>query len=149
MTKRIYVGPGRYALVDDEDAERVARVDWFPAHGRTVYAKTGSTTIGANRRLMHRLIMRAEVGTIIDHINGNGLDNRKENLRFVTASENALNRFDHVRLDPHQTPDKIQLSPFQLPPNGAAHPLTRTPRSRRINRFRKVAKRQTELAAMK
>jgi hypothetical protein len=137
MAKRIYVGPGRYALVDDEDAERVAQTDWFPVHGRTVYARTGSARIGSNQRLMHRLIMRAAVGTIVDHINGDGLDNRKENLRLVTASENALNRFDHTRLDPHKTSDEIQPSPFQL-----EQPL----RARRLQRFRRVAKRQIELS---
>lgn len=41
---------------------------------------------------MHRLIMNAREGQIVDHINGNTLDNRRENLRFVTASQNAINR---------------------------------------------------------
>jgi hypothetical protein len=146
MAKRIYVGPGRYALVDDEDAERVAQTDWFPVHGRTVYARTGSTRIGSNQRLMHRLIMRAPVGTIIDHINGDGLDNRKGNLRFATASENALNRFDHTRLNRHRTSDKQQFSPFQLPAPPETHPLKQSPLTRRRERFRKVAKRQLELS---
>lgn len=42
--------------------------------------------------VMHRFIMNAGQGTQIDHVNHNGLDNRKKNLRFVTTSENALNR---------------------------------------------------------
>jgi len=147
MTRRIYVGPGRYALVDDDDAERVARVDWYPVHGNTVYAKTGSSRIGANQKLMHRLIMRAPVGSIIDHINGDGLDNRKQNLRFVTASENAQNRFSHLRLDPHQTRDKINLTPFQLPRDTSIHPLDQTAMQRRRRRVRAAAKRQMELKA--
>lgn len=40
---------------------------------------------------MHRFIMNAQKGQIIDHINGNGLDNRKENLRFCTHRQNAYN----------------------------------------------------------
>jgi hypothetical protein len=40
---------------------------------------------------MHREIMQATAGTIVDHQNRNGLDNRKTNLRFVNRRENALN----------------------------------------------------------
>ena len=40
---------------------------------------------------MHREIMEAKRGIIVDHINRNGLDNRKENLRFVSRSQNAMN----------------------------------------------------------
>lgn len=41
---------------------------------------------------MHRLIMQARPGQIVDHINRNRLDNRKANLRFVNAEQNAWNR---------------------------------------------------------
>lgn len=41
---------------------------------------------------MHRLIMRAKKGQILDHINGDRFDNRKENLRFCTNSQNLANR---------------------------------------------------------
>lgn len=40
---------------------------------------------------MHRFIMKAQSGQTIDHINGNTLDNRKQNLRFCTQSENSYN----------------------------------------------------------
>jgi len=40
---------------------------------------------------MHRLILKAQKGQQVDHINGNGLDNRKDNLRFCTSSQNYQN----------------------------------------------------------
>lgn len=42
--------------------------------------------------LMHRVILGAKKGQIVDHINGDGLDNRRENLRFVTHGQNMQNR---------------------------------------------------------
>lgn len=145
MTKRIYVCPGRYALVDDEDAPRVASVDWGPAYASTtMYARTNSARIGKSQQLMHRLIMRAAVGTIIDHINGDGLDNRRENLRFVTAQENALNRFGHSRFTKHKAGEQ-ELSPFQK--SQKLGPLEESLRSRRLQRFRRMNKRALEQAA--
>ena len=45
-----------------------------------------------SRIYMHRLINKPSVGFEIDHINRNKLDNRKENLRIVTRSQNQMNR---------------------------------------------------------
>jgi hypothetical protein len=51
----------------------------------------GVSPLGACVRL-HRLIMDAAIGDIIDHIDGDGLNNAKSNLRFVTSQQNAMNR---------------------------------------------------------
>jgi len=41
---------------------------------------------------MHRLILNPPAGITIDHINGNGLDNRRENLRLAGRGQNQCNR---------------------------------------------------------
>ena len=46
---------------------------------------------GYGRVLMHRMLIRPTKGLVIDHINGNGLDNRSANLRLATVSQNAAN----------------------------------------------------------
>ena len=58
------------------------------------YAKMDFTiTLGIkSSEKMHRVIMYANKDQEIDHINGNRLDNRKENLRFCTRSQNNINR---------------------------------------------------------
>lgn len=51
-----------------------------------------TTTINHKRIKLHRLLLNAKDGEIVDHINRNVLDNRKENLRLVTSEENCRNR---------------------------------------------------------
>lgn len=95
--KEIFLPTGHVAIIDDEDYERVASHKWsvLDNHGVGVYAKT-NMKISSSPRIyrsmyMHRFILGAEQGQIVDHINRNGLDNRKGNLRFATRSTNAAN----------------------------------------------------------
>jgi hypothetical protein len=80
------------ALVDDGDFYKVKpfkwRINWFPK-ANTFYAFT-NTQIS-----MHRFISHCPKGMVVDHINHNGLDNRKSNLRVVTYSENLRNNKCH------------------------------------------------------
>lgn len=85
---------GYMALVDDEDYELVSKYNWYVCDRsktrKTLYAEAHD---GKNKRLrMHRLIMGNPDGLFVDHIDGNGMDNRKENLRVCTASQNSMNR---------------------------------------------------------
>ncbi len=93
MTVSIPLTKGLVALVDDEDAERVLRHKWCVLsgkHSKTSYAftniKRGTTA------LMHRMILGAPAGRLIDHIDGNGLNNTRANLRFVTQRQNLANQ---------------------------------------------------------
>jgi hypothetical protein len=87
----IVISDGSSVMVDDEDYEWLTNWKWS-AHGEG-YAMRGEH-IG-NRKYkyftMHREIVGAKKGDIVDHINGNKLDNRKENLRIANRSQNATN----------------------------------------------------------
>ena len=82
---------GKVAIVDTDDYEFLRRVAWFAiqdySNPQSFYAKYGWHSIP-----MHRIIMLAEPGQLVDHINGDTLDNRKANLRIVTSSQNGMNR---------------------------------------------------------
>ena len=74
--------------IDAADYDEIKDHYWFiDKHNGYV-----ETRIKRKRLLLHRLIMKAEEGSIIDHINHDKTDNRKVNLRVVTAMQNAINR---------------------------------------------------------
>lgn len=87
---------GFVGYVDAADYERVAPYGWrlkLDRCGVLWYVrakKIPRTWPGAGDEFfLHRFIMNAEKGQIVDHINFNTLDNRRSNLRFVTAKESA------------------------------------------------------------
>lgn len=90
--KTIPLTQGKFALVSDEDYERVVPMKWClsysPEHSQKMYAVSA---IGGKRVSMHRFIVGAEKGTIIDHRNGDGLDNQRGNLREGTCGQNRAN----------------------------------------------------------
>ena len=80
-------------LYDFEDFNQIKHYSWYIDDKGYVKAlnKVPATTI-RNVIYLHRLIMKALPGQIVDHINGNKLDNRKANLRFVDLSQNGMNK---------------------------------------------------------
>lgn len=82
---------GRQALVDPEDYERLKDYKWctLVTHSGRAYAHT---RIAGRMVYLHRVIMNAPPGKCVDHINGNGLDNRRCNLRLCNRTQNALNK---------------------------------------------------------
>lgn len=85
---------GYTAIIDACDLDKVSIFNWFALENRNcVYAKRCFKKNGINHYIaMHRLIINAPDGMMVDHINGNGLDNRRDNLRLCTNSQNQMNR---------------------------------------------------------
>ena len=83
---------GKVAIVDDEDYSYLNQWKWnykSKGHGNTGYAVRDITENGIYKAvLMHREIIRPSDSMEVDHIDGNGLDNRKVNLREATRSQN-------------------------------------------------------------
>ncbi len=89
IMKRIKLTKGQFALVDDADFEWLNQWKWTASkmkNGWYAFRDSNSTS-------MHRQIMGLKKydGKQVDHRNGSGLDNRRENLRLCTHSENAQN----------------------------------------------------------
>lgn len=87
----------KFALIDDEDYQLVSQYRWNlkKIHKDDgFYACVDVSPTRTNRKsiVMHRLIMNAKSGQIVDHKNHLTLDNRKINLRIASHSESCRNR---------------------------------------------------------
>lgn len=95
MTANIKLTQGKYAIVDDEDFEKINKFKWcahYKSNGRWYAVRTIRKANDKQATLiMHRMIMNVPTGLQIDHRNHNGLDNRKCNLRICTNTENRYN----------------------------------------------------------
>jgi HNH endonuclease/AP2 domain len=89
--KMIALTHGKFALVDDEDYQWLSKRKWrFNMKG---YASRSIRQAGKLTTLyMHRAILDAPKGLIVDHIDLNGLNNQRANLRLASRKENAHNR---------------------------------------------------------
>lgn len=90
--KEIKLTKGAVAIVDNEDYEKLKNYSWYLSD--TGYASTTTWDKVSKKSIhkkMHRMIIGAESGMDVDHINGNRLDNRKSNLRVCTRAENLKN----------------------------------------------------------
>lgn len=96
MVKEIPLTQGQVAIVDDEDFDFLNQWKWQAVKGtvkqRNVFYVNRTTWAPKKTVIMHRIIMNAPNGMMVDHINGNGLDNRRSNLRIVTRRQNMQNR---------------------------------------------------------
>lgn len=86
--RQIPLTQGKHAIVDLENFERLSQWSWY-FHG--FYAVRKPYNANGKCFMMHRLIINAPEDMYVDHINGNGLDNRRSNLRLCTHTQNCMN----------------------------------------------------------
>jgi len=95
LTQNQPVGAVRYAFVDFDDFCRLIRYEWRAVERKSFYCyaeRIDFVNGGLLRISMHRDVMNAKRGEVIDHIDHNSLNNCKYNLRVVTVQQNAWNR---------------------------------------------------------
>jgi hypothetical protein len=86
---KIKLTRSKEALVDDDDLPKLSMHKWWcNIYNKVPYA---GTNINQRTVLMHRFIMSATGDEMIDHANGDSLDNRKSNLRLCNYSSNGAN----------------------------------------------------------
>lgn len=87
---------GMVARVSPNDVALVSKYNWIAARtkGGLIYAQTTIPAAAGHRTIlkMHRLILGAPPGSEVDHENGDGLDNRRENIRLASRGQNCQNR---------------------------------------------------------
>lgn len=99
MTREVQLTRGHVALVDDEDFGGVSQSRW---HAQIQRRASGSARVYAYKSVrtpdgkwktvaLHRMLLNAPEGFDVDHIDGNGLNNRKSNLRLCSKAENQHN----------------------------------------------------------
>lgn len=92
--KTIPLTQGKVAIVDDEDYEILKQFKWYAVKcDSTFYAQRKARS--EHKRIttrMHREVINPPAGFFCDHKNGDGLDNRRDNLRIVTNAQNQMNK---------------------------------------------------------
>lgn len=95
MPSKIQISEIAFAIVDDADTEMLSQYSWYLHKTPTgkLYARTTLTGKGFKKNVsMHRMLLEAKKGEKVDHRNGDGLDNQRQNLRKCSLQENNRNQ---------------------------------------------------------
>lgn len=97
IMKKILLSKGIYTLVDDEDYPKLMLCKWWKVSSLRnpdrYYAYSQFRKNGKKITIrMHRKILGLKKGEVCDHIDGDGLNNQKSNLRKCTYSQNSMNQ---------------------------------------------------------
>ena len=116
--QKIELTQGKYAIVDNDDFGRLSFNSWCLADSG--YAKRGTKSNGKTTiHYMHRQITGAKIGEYVDHINGDKLDNRIENLELRTGNHGPNQSIKDLiesatktlqQYDPERLHDSFRLS---------------------------------------
>jgi len=102
QVKFIALTKGRHTLVDAADFERLNRHKWFAMRSPNGSGYYAARWENGRMVLMHREILDAPDGRIVDHANRNPSDNRRCNLRLCTKQQNVFNRHSGVHSSRYQ-----------------------------------------------
>lgn len=91
----IELSKGHKTIIDPEDANLLGLYKWYMSSTGYAVCSVYRKGQSAKKISLHRIIIKAKNGQMVDHINGNALDNRKKNLRIVTYSQNIANTKCH------------------------------------------------------
>ena len=99
--RRIPLTQGKYAIVDPDDFERLNKHKWYAVRCKNTFYAGRCYSIGNKKKyiMMHREVIDPPGHLDVDHINHNGLYNRKANLRPATRAQNSANRLIIKRKD--------------------------------------------------
>lgn len=86
----IPLSKGKEALIDCEDLPRVSHLRWIAVCVKGKWY--AQTSIKHQSVLLHRFLMESPPELEVDHVDGNGLDCRRHNMRNATSSQNCCNR---------------------------------------------------------
>jgi hypothetical protein len=93
--KKIKLTQGKYTTVDDEDFVSLNKYKWYATKKFKTYYAVRSLKNGSKIQ-MHRVILNTPENMETDHVDGDGLNNQKNNLRACTHSENQSNKSKYV-----------------------------------------------------
>lgn len=93
--RRIYLGQNHWTILDAEDYYKFSNIGWaLGGYKKNFYAVGGIKNKDGEFEIMrlHRVIMNPPKRRVVDHRNGDGLDNRRDNLRLATRGQNVCNK---------------------------------------------------------